>query len=563
MHWHTVIFSTLGGLGLFIYGMTIMSDSLKRIAGERMKAILAAVSTNRVIACLTGVGVTAVIQSSSATTVMLVGFVNAGLMSTIQAVGVALGAHVGTTVTAQLLAFNVSALALPGIALGSLLRVFSNSRHLKEIGGFILGLALLFYGMDLMKAGVAPFKESELIVEFFTKFDAASTGGVILCVLVGAVCTMIVQSSSVTVGLTMALASQGLLTLPGAMALVLGDNIGTTITAELAALKTDLPARRMARSNSISNVVGATYMVLLFPFYVHLVEWSTMTFAGMGPAELLVNGAKPNIARYVANAHTIFNVVNAVVMVSALPLLVKLGIALTPKGKELDHANLMTPLYLDEASLKTTTVALSQSRREIVRMAEISQDMAAQVFPALSSGKHKDLSQYEVREEALDSLQKAIHRYLVHLYGDRNSKEEQRAITAQMGMVNYIERIGDTTSNIAELITYAIDHKVQLSEEALEDYRKISATALEFHELVTSALRENRTDILPRAHELEEKLDDMRDAMRDGHMARLREGQCGVDQGLVFSDMINYFERLGDYLLKITKAWVGIICFFS
>ncbi len=368
---------------------------------------------------------------------------------------------------------------------------------------------------------------------------------------------MIVQSSSVTVGLTMALASQGLLTLPGAMALVLGDNIGTTITAELASLKTDLAARRMARSNSISNVIGATYMVLLFPFYVDLVQWLTQAFTGLGPAELVVGGAKPNIARYVANAHTIFNVINAIVMVSALPLLVKVGIALTPRGKELDHGNLMTPLYLDEGSLKTTTVALSQARREIVRMSEISQDMAAQVFPALISGKHRDLSQYEVKEEALDSLQKAIHRYLVRLYGDRNSQEEQNVITAQMGMVNYIERMGDTTSNIAELISYAIDHKVQLSEDALEDYRKISATALEFHDMVTTAMRENRTDILPRARELEEELDKMRATMRDGHMTRLKEGHCGVDQGLVFSDMLNYFERMGDYLLKITKAWVG------
>ena len=557
MNWHLVIFSTVGGLGLFIYGMTIMSDSLKRIAGERMKSILAAVSTNRILACLTGVGVTAVIQSSSATTVMLVGFVNAGLMSTIQAVGVALGAHIGTTVTAQLLAFNVSELALPGIALGSFMRVFASRRGVKEMGGFILGLSLLFYGMDLMKAGVAPFKESGVIVDFFTRFDATSFSGVILCVLVGAICTMIIQSSSVTVGLTMALASQGLLTLPGAMALVLGDNIGTTITAELAALKTDLAARRMARSNSISNVIGATYMVLLFPFYVDLVVWITQSVSGLGPAELAVNGAKPNIARYVANAHTIFNVINAVVMVSALPLLVKVGTALTPQGKELDQGSLMTPHFLDEGSLKTTTVALSQSRREIVRMAEISQDMAAQVFPAFVSGKHRDLGQHEVKEEALDSLQRAIHQYLVRLYGEHNTEEEQKIITAQMTIVNGLERLGDTTTNIADLIAHAIDHNVHLSGDAMEDYRRISATALEFHDLVTTAMREGRTDILERAQQLEHELDIMRDAMRDGHLARLKAGQCGVDQGLVFTDMLNYFERLGDYLLKISKAWVN------
>lgn len=557
MDWHLVIFSTFGGLGLFIFGMTIMSDSLKHLAGEKLKLILGAVSSNRVLACLTGLGVTAIIQSSSATTVMLVGFVNAGLMNTIQAVGVALGAHIGTTVTAQLLAFDISEAALPCIAVGSFLWVFSSGRRRHELGGFLLGFGLLFYGMILMKSGVAPFKESELMVSFFTRFDAASFGGIVLCVLVGAGCTMVVQSSSVTVGLTMALASQGLLTLPGAMALVLGDNIGTTITAELAALKTDLAARRMARTNSISNIIGATYMVLLFPFYVDLVQWFTQATTSLGPADLLVDGAKPNISRYVANAHTIFNVINAIVMVSALPLLVKVGTALTPKGRQLDKSNLLTPMYLDENSLRNSTVALSQSRKEIVRMAEISQQMAEEAIPALISRSRKDMGPYELREEALDSLQRSIHRFLVRLYGQQNTQEEQNVITAQMTMVNGIERLGDTTTNIANAINFAREHNIVLSEQALEDYQEISQTALDFHRLVTEALRENRVDILPKARELEEKLDQLRETMRENHLQRLKAGVCNVDQGLIFTDMLNYFERLGDYLLKVSKAWVN------
>ncbi len=556
MNWHLVIFSTFGGLGMFIFGMTIMSDSLKRIAGERMKGILAAVSTNRILACLTGVGVTAVIQSSSATTVMLVGFVNAGLMNTVQAVGVALGAHVGTTLTAQLLAFNISEISLPCIAIGSFMRVFSNNRRVKEFGGFVLGFGFLFFGMELMKAGVGPIKESGLMVDFFTRFDADSLGGIILCVLVGAGCTIIVQSSSVTVGLTMALASQGLLTLPGAMALVLGDNIGTTITAELAALKTDLAARRMARTNSISNILGATYMVILFPYYQDLVIWVTQSISSIGPPDMLVDGVKPNIDRYVANAHTIFNVINAVVMVACLPLLVKVGQALTPKAKEEDRSNLLTPIYLDQLSLSSPTVALSQARKEIVRMAEISRDMARNVFSGFISRKRKDMGRYELKEEALDSLQKEIHKYLVKLYGDHNSPEEQKAISTQMTMVNTIERLGDTTINIAQLISYAIDNNVHLSDDAMDDYKRVSSTALEFYELVIGALKENRTDILPRAKELEKDLDEMRLTMRDGHLARLRLGVCNVDQGLVFTDMLNYFERMGDYLLKVSRAWV-------
>lgn len=556
MDWKFIVFSSIGGLGMFIYGMTIMSDSLKRLAGERLKSILGAVSTNRVLACLTGVGVTALIQSSSATTVILVGFVNAGLMTTIQAVGVAMGAHVGTTVTAQLLAMSISSLALPCIAIGSFMRVFSSGRYTREIGGFLLGFGFLFLGMELMKSGVGPIKESGVLASFFTMFDAANFTGIVLCVLVGAACTMVVQSSSVTVGLTMALASQGLLTLPGAMALVLGDNIGTTITAELAAFKTDLAARRMARTNSISNIVGATYMVILFPFYLDFVVWVTQSMFNIGPAELIVDGSKPNIARYVANAHTIFNVINATVMIIFLPWLVKLGIALTPKGKEVDDKDLATPMYLDEPSLRNTTVALSQARKEIVRMSEISQKMAADVFPAFSTRKRKDMGRFELKEDALDSLQKSIHRYLVQLYGDNNTPDEQSLITAQMTMVNAIERLGDTTTNIADLITYAIDNNVHLSEDAMEDYQVISSTALDFHTMVTDALRENRTDILAKAEELEDRLDELRRTMRDNHLNRLKAGVCNVEQGLVFTDMINYFERLGDYLLKVSRAWV-------
>jgi phosphate:Na+ symporter len=189
-------------------------------------------------------------------------------------------------------------------------------------------------------------------------------------------------------------------------------------------------------------------------------------------------------------------------------------------------------------------------------MAEISRDMARDVFPGLASRRHSAMGPYEVKEEALDSLQKDIHKYLVKLYGEHNSPGEQEAISTQMAMVNTIERLGDTTINIAQLISFAIDGHIQLSEAAMLEYEEISSTALDFYELVINALKENRTDILPRALELENRLDEMRLDMRNGHMERLRKGVCNVDQGLVFAEMLNYFERTGDYLLKISRAWV-------
>ncbi len=557
MDWQFVFFHSIGGLGMLIYGMTAMSESLQRLAGERMKAILGAVSTNRILAFLSGVGVTAVIQSSSATTVMLVGFVNAGLMSTVQAVGVALGAHIGTTLTAQLMAFNITGLALPAIGFGSFMRLFSQDRLVRELGSFFLGLGLLFYGMELTKAGVGPFKESGLLVELFTRFKADSLSGIALCVLVGAGCTVIIQASSVTVGLTMALATQGLLTFPGAAALVIGDNIGTTITAELAALKTDLAARRMARTNSVSNIIGATYMIILFPFYIHFVEWFTQATGQIGPAETIVNNVKPNIAHYIANAHTIFNIINATIMVSALPLLVKIGVALTPHRKEIRRDGLHSgPLYLNEEALKSPTVALSLSRRELIHMTEISHAMATEVFPVLVSRRHRDMQNYAVREATLNTLRGSIHHYLVQLFSDQNTPIERSLINAQMAMATNIERLGDTINDIADLISNALDNNVHLSNEAMEQYQTISNTALEFYDLVTEAIKKNRTDILPKAQQLEDNLDKMRMSMRSGHLERLQGGNCGVEQGLIFTDLLNYFDRLGDHLLKVTHIWV-------
>jgi phosphate:Na+ symporter len=295
-----------------------------------MKSILAAVSSNRLLACLSGIAVTAVIQSSSATSVMLVGFVNAGLMNMAQAVGVALGAKIGTTMTGQLLAFNITDAALPAMAVGCFMRVFATSRRTREIGGVILGFGLLFYGMVLMKVGVNPFKESETMISFFTRFDAHTLGGRFFCVLVGIICTMVVQSSSVTVGLTMALAIQGLISLPDAAALVIGDNIGTTITAELAAIGTDISARRTARANTLCSIIGAIYMFILFPSYLKLTIFITQFFSQVSTLEV-INGQVPqDIARYVANAHTVFNFINSTIFLHQYPSNIQFFIQSSP-----------------------------------------------------------------------------------------------------------------------------------------------------------------------------------------------------------------------------------------
>ena len=290
-----IIFQSLGGLGLFLFGMKIMSEGLQKVAGNKMRQILSMVSNNRLVGCGVGAIVTSIVQSSSATTVMLVSFVDAGLMSFVQAIGVILGANVGTTVTAQLIAFKVTSYSLPAIALGVLLKFFIGRKKWVYVGDILLGFGLVFFGLATMKAGFAPLKSHPTFISLFTKFNADNVGGILLCILVGSILTMILQSSSATVGITMALASQGLLDFEASVALILGDNIGTTITAELASIGASINAHRTARAHTLFNLIGVINIVIFFPYFLKLVAWVTSSMMDIGPPDLLVDGQRPNI----------------------------------------------------------------------------------------------------------------------------------------------------------------------------------------------------------------------------------------------------------------------------
>ena len=558
MDYKLVIFNTFGGLGLFIFGMRMMSEGLQKVAGDRLRKILEKVSSNRVVACLTGTVVTALVQSSSATTVMLVGFVNAGLMNLVQATGVALGANIGTTVTAQLIAFKITDLALPAIAVGVIFKMFGRKNRTRELGSVILGFGMLFYGMVVMKMGVSPLKGSPVFVDFFTRFQADNLGGILMCVLVGAGVTMLLQSSSATVGLTMTLAAQGLLTFPGAVALVLGDNIGTTITAELSSIGTGINARRTARAHTMFNVLGVAYMVILFPFFIAFVSWVTSAFLGMGPADLVVGGEKPNISRYIANAHTMFNLVNAVVFLIFLPSLVKLASWLTMGRDTEEDLDIFRPRYLDQSFLEYPAVALKQARREMIRMAGIAEDMMVGVIDSLEERKLKKLGQWRHKEDALDILQREITNYLVMISQYDISLEESREISSQMRMVNNIERIGDSVENVAELIEEMIENDIFLSEDGVRDYKEISGKVLEFTRFILEKMESGEQGIMEEARKLEQTIDLMREEMRGNYLTRLRSGVCTLDPGLIFTDMLNHFEKIGDYSFNVAQAVAGI-----
>jgi len=555
----TIIFQSLGGLGLFLFGMKIMSEGLQKVAGNRMRQILAMVSNNRFVGCGVGALVTTIVQSSSATTVMLVSFVDAGLMSFIQATGVVLGANIGTTVTAQLIAFQITAYALPAIAAGVLLKFFVGRRKWIYVGDVLLGFGLIFFGLATMKAGFAPLKDHPSFVALFTRFNADDIVSIQLCILVGTVMTMILQSSSATIGVTMALASQGLLNFEASVALILGDNIGTTITAQLASIGASINARRTARAHAIFNVVGVVFIVLFFPFFLKLVIWMTSSLMDIGAPDLLVGGERPNIGRYIANAHTAFNLVSALFFLIFLGYLVRVTSWLVPEKKaERDLDEFRHIKFIDSRYIDTPDVAIAQARAEVVRMGEAVEKMYDDVIYALKERKLKELSKWRKREDTIDHLQKEIIQFLVQVVQRPISEEESKEVASLMRMANNLERAGDGIENIAELLEELIEQDLHLSDGGLHDYEVISSKVGKFLAVVVEGIRNEDREIMPLAQELENEIDRMREEMRGNYIMRLQSGACTVDPGLILVDMLTAFEKIGDFCYNVSQAVAGL-----
>jgi phosphate:Na+ symporter len=553
-----IIFQTLGGLGLFIFGMRIMSDGLKKTAGKRLRTVLSAVSSNRVIACVTGMAVTSMIQSSSATTVMLVGFVDAGLMTLTQAVGVVLGANIGTTVTAQLIAFNISNYALPVIALGVLVRFFFAAKKWQQWGEVLLGFGMLFFGLATMKAGLAPLRSEPAFIDFLTRFQAKNLNEILLCILAGAALTMAVQSSSATVGITMALASQGLLSFEGSVAMILGENIGTTITAQLASIGSNVNARQTAMAHTLFNVLGVIFILLIFPHFVNAVVYVTTNLLAVGGPDLLLGDEKPFISRHIANAHTLFNVINAILFLIILPYLVKIAIWLTPRGKKEYLDEIYHIKYLDRRYLDSPEVALVQVWKEIIRMGEEAQTMFDEVVGSLKIRNLKKLAKWKDREDVLDNLQKEITDFLVKVMQQNILLEESKEITSLMRMSNNIERIGDEMEDIAEALEEMIEDKLYFSAEAIQDYETISSEARKFLVLVLEGIKEENKQIMPEAVKAVDTIEEMTEEMRLGHHNRLVEGTCEIDRGMIFIDILNAFEKMGGFCYNVAQAVAGV-----
>ncbi len=554
-----LIFGLMGGLGLFLFGMKIMSEGLQKVAGNRMRQILAALTTNRFVGTLVGLSVTAIIQSSSATTVMVVGFVNAGLMSLAQSIGVILGANIGTTVTAQLIAFKITKYALPAIGLGAGLKLFGASKKWIYYGEVLLGFGILFFGLAVMKDSFDPLRSSEEFRSFFMLVE----NNHLLGVLIGAVMTILVQSSSATIGITLALASSGLLSFEGSVALILGENIGTTVTANLAAIGTNLAARRTALAHFCFNFIGVAYMLAFFPLFMGFIEQITP-----GAADLVIAteeqarqlggaiGEKPFIARHVANTHTLFNIVNTIVFLPMVGLLAKLTTFLIRGRDEEMEFHLK---FIDNRVLNTPPIAFNQARSETRRMAHISRDMFRETADLLASGiDDKRIALLDKQEETIDLLQKEISDFLANLAQKSITEEMSRGIGSMLNMVNDLERLADHCQNLWKLGVRKRDEQISFSDTAVEEMKTICRQVEEFIGFVVEAMDDGKP-LLPmrRAKEMEDGIDALEENLRANHIARLNCGECAVNSGLIFVDMLHSLEKIGDHSFNVARALAG------
>nr|WP_251127353.1 MULTISPECIES: Na/Pi cotransporter family protein [unclassified Exiguobacterium] len=529
-----MLFMFFGGLGIFLFGIKSMGDGLQKSAGNRLRDILDKYTTNPFLGVLAGIIVTVLIQSSSGTTVITVGLVSAGFMTLRQAIGVIMGANIGTTVTAFIIGFDVGEYSLPMIAIGAVLLFFFKKERYQHLGQIIFGLGALFYGLELMGDGMRPLRSSE----YFIDLTQSMSDNPFLGVIVGTVFTVIVQSSSATIGILQELYAGGSIDLSAALPVLFGDNIGTTITAILASIGASVAARRAAAAHVIFNLIGTTiFMILLIPF-TNYIYWIT---------DFLAIEDKMQIAF----AHGTFNVVNTLIQFWFIGSIAWLVTKLVPGEDSIvdTKAQHLDPIFIQQSP----SIAVEQAKYEVIRMGDFAKLGLDEARNYLTSGDKKHAEKSAHIEEALNSLNAKITDYLVKLAAVDLTEQESQEHKTLMHAINDIERIGDHVENIIELIDYKTATKVTLSSEAqkeLTEMYDLTRATLEksLQTLASGDMVEARKVI-----EMEAKLDMLERQFRKNHVVRLNTGACDGQAGMFFVDMLSNLERIGDHAMNITE----------
>ncbi|HHV38539.1 MAG TPA: Na/Pi cotransporter family protein [Tepidimicrobium sp.] len=531
-----LLFGIIGGTALLMYGVSMMGDGLEKVSGNTMKRIVTVLTGKVWSAFLVGILLTALIQSSTAMTVLTVGFVNSGLMNLSQAVGIIYGANIGTTVTAQLMAFSfkfkLTDIALPILGIGFTINHIAKNSKFKNVGQALMGFGMMFLGLKILNGGIPYMQQSEALKHFFATYTSVPIFGIAL----GAFATAMVHSSAATVGLVMILSQAGLLDLNSAVYLILGDNIGTCITAQLASMSGNINARRTACAHTLYNVFGVILALIAFPLFMKIIKMATIYLQ-----------PKADISAYIANAHTLFNSLNALIFLPLTKYYVKFLNSII-RSKADAYAE---KAYLDRLLLNTPVAALQAARSEIIKGAEIVKLMLKDAIELLHTNDADKLATIQDNEVTINEMQRELTEYIVEISKRELTVAQSLMVPATISSINNIERIGDRIIDICRLHESKMDKGLEFSEHALGELRYLEKVIVELLDNVMIALNGKDETIVEKIEDLEDEVDYLSETFQKNHIERLNKGNCNIDSGVIYIDMIGHLERIADHAYKI------------
>jgi len=552
-----MILNVLGGLGLFLLGMKNMSEGMQTVAGNRLRRLIGAATTNRILATGVGILTTCLVQSSSVTTVMTVGFVNAGLMTLRQAIGVIMGANIGTTITGWILVLRVGKYGLPMLGIAAFFYLFSKREKWRYLAMAVMGLGMIFFGLELMKNGFAPIRGMPQFERWFSAFQADSYLGVLKCALAGCVLTLIVQSSSATLGITMGLALTGTIGFETAAALVLGENIGTTITAYLASLGATTNARRAAYAHIVFNVAGVLWITAIFRPYMIFVKQFLHVDPGIG-ISVMAGGIEtyPHIIKGIAMVHSGFNIVNTLLFLSFIPLLANSLNRFVPDKphKEAPHLT-----HLDIHMFESPVIGVEQCRVELMRMGEHVNKMLVHLKSVLGAGEtdHKLSSKILHREEVLDIMQKEVAVYITYLLASNVPHSTADEARLQLRIADEYESVGDYVANILKHHLRLENAGFELPEDERDSILDLHDRLASYAELINTGYSEHYTDVISKADSHGTAIRDHIRALHSRHLAKLSDTRVEPMVSTAYTDMLNAYHRVEDHLFNIAQALAG------
>lgn len=532
-----LIFGLIGGTALLMYGVDKMGEGLEKASGDMMKKMLTILTGKVWTAFLVGTFLTALVQSSTAVTVLTVGFVSAGLMTLPQAMGVIYGANIGTTITAQLMAFSFSfkltEIALPVLGIGFAISIIVKKKSIKHLGEAIMGFGMMFLGLSILNSGIPFMQENETLRYFFLNYATNPFIGILL----GIVATALVHSSAATVGLVMVLGQAGLLDLQAAICIMLGDNIGTCVTAQLASMTGNLNARRTAWGHTLYNIIGVLLVAIILPYFVSFVEFTTKYFQPNAGLDIQI-----------ANSHTIFNLVAAIVFLPLNKYFVKFLETIIRGKEEKNHEN--RAIYLDKLLLDTPAAAFKASLSEIIRGTEIARDMVYNSLEGIFDIDYQGMEDIHRDEDIINQLQKEITQYMVEVAKRPLSDTNSIRVPAMINCINNIERIGDHSIYVSRLTLEKEEKNLIFSEPATKELKGLRDLVIEMIKKSILVLRDKDLDILEEISEIEDRVDEISRELSNHHIERLEQGRCTIESGVIFLDIINHFERIADHIYK-------------